>query len=185
MGRKQATSRTATRVAPRSLRLDVRGAAIIEFAICGSAFIALLLASLVTALTMFAQQYVQTLTDNMARQVLTGKIQMGGINADVFKKNTCAQLPKFLSCSRVMVELRRVNKFSDADLSAPTLTFDRNGNVINSWSYDSVGPGDIAVLRIFYLWPVTNGPLGFTLANVGSNQRLLIGTQVFKAETFS
>lgn len=179
------SSRSAARRVAARIWRDRRGTAIIEFAICGGAFLALLMASLITALTMFAQQYVQTLTDQMARQVLTGKAQMAGTSAAQFKQQTCAKLPTFLSCSKVMIDLRRADNFSSADAGRPALTYDSSGRVTNNWAYDTVAPGDIVVLKIMYMWPVSNGPLGFSVANAGANTRLLVGTQVFKAETYS
>lgn len=43
----------------------------------------------------------------------------------------------------------------------------------------------MVVLRILYLWPVPGGPLGVSLADSGPGQRLLTGTQMFKAEPFA
>lgn len=168
-----------------SLTTDRRGAAAIEFALCGSAFLALLIAILSTGLTLFAQQALQTVADDIARQVLTGRTAVAGVDADGFRRQACARLPAFLSCSRLMVDLRRADAFADADTGTPTLSFDDTGQVTNSWRFERVAPGDVVVLRILYRWPVPGGPLGVSLANSGDGQRLLVGTQLFKAEPFA
>lgn len=169
----------------RRLTADSRGAAIIEFAICGGAFIALTLATLVTALAMFAQQYVQSLAEEMARDVMTGKTQMAGTTAAQFKTQACAKLPPFLSCGKLMIDLRRASSFATANTGAPVIVYDSSGKPTNPWAYDNIAPGEIVVLKVMYLWPVSSGPLGFSLANAGANTRLLVGTQVLKSEAYS
>lgn len=164
---------------------DRRGVAAIEFALCGSAFLALLIAILSTGLTLFAQQTLQTVADQMARQVLTGKTAIAGVDADGFRRQACDRLPPFLSCTRLMVDLRRADAFASADVAAPTIRFDDKGQVINGWRFERVAPGDVVVLRLLYLWPVPGGPLDVSLANSGRGQRLLVGTQMFKAEPFA
>lgn len=168
-----------------ALTRDRRGVATIEFALCGSAFLALLIAILATGLTLFAQQVIQTVADQMARQVLTGKTQVAGVDADGFRRQACDRLPSFLSCARLMIDLRRADAFADADPGAPTLTFDDRGRVTNAWRFERVAPGDVVVLRVLYRWPVPGGPLDFSLADSGVGQRLLVGTQLFKAEPFA
>ena len=168
-----------------ALARDRRGVAAIEFALCGSAFLALLIAILSTGLTLFAQQSVQTVVDQMARQVLTGKTTIAGVDADGFRRQTCDRLPAFLSCARLMIDLRRADAFAGADITAPTIHFDDKGQVTNTWRFERVAPGDVVVLRILYLWPVPGGPLDVSLANSGDGQRLLVGTQMFKAEPFA
>ena len=168
----------------RQLGGDRRGAVIIEFAICATAFFGLLIACLVTALVMFAQQCIQTTADTMARKVLTGQAQMAGLTAEQFRQQACATLPAFLQCGKLMVDLTRAASFSAADLGAPVITRDNKGKITNNWRFDNAASGDVVVLRVMYIWPVPAAP-GFTLANAGSGQRLLIGTQVFKAEAYS
>lgn len=183
MRRVRPSFRSVQRVS--ALARDRRGVAAIEFALCGSAFFALMIAILATGLTLFAQQTLQTVADQMARQVLTGKTTIAGVDADGFRRQACDRLPPFLSCTRLMVDLRRADAFADADVAAPTIRFDDKGRVTNDWRFERVAPGDVVVLRILYLWPVPGGPLGVSLADSGPGQRLLTGTQMFKAEPFA
>lgn len=169
----------------RRLGRDRSGAAIIEFAICGAAFIALTLATLITALAMFAQQYVQSIAEEMARDVMTGKAQMAGTTAAQFKQQACGKLPPFLTCGKLMIDLRRASSFATANTSAPVVVYDSTGKPIIPQAYDAIAPGEIIVLKVMYLWPVSPGPLGFSIANAGKDTRLLIGTQVLKSEAYS
>jgi hypothetical protein len=72
--------------------------------------------------------------------------------------------------------------FSSASTTTPTLTFDANGNVTNTWSYQLGNPGDIVVVQVMYQWPVFLGPLGFNLSNLPNGNRLLVSSNVFKRE---
>ena len=121
----------------------------------------------------------------MARSIMTGQAQLAGTTAAQFKQQTCARLPSFLSCNRIMIDMRRANDFDSVDVAAPVIAFDRAGNVSNTWNFDSVAPGDVVILRVMYLWPITNLTFGRSLSNTSSGNRLLVGVQVFKAEDYS
>ena len=45
-------------------------------------------------------------------------------------------------------------------------------------------PGDIVVVRLFYKWPLYVTGLGFNIANVGTNQKLLTATAAFQNEPY-
>jgi Flp pilus assembly protein TadG len=167
------------------LRRDDRGAVLVEFAICGTAFIALLVACAQTALVFFAQQTIQTVAEDMARKVLTGQVTTSNTSAAAFKQATCQLLPPYMTCSRVYVDVRKATTFADVDTSAMGLTYDSDGNPTNGWSYQTGGSGDIVILRVMYLWNTPPGPMGFNLSNQVGNSRLLTGTMVFKSETYS
>ena len=166
------------------LRGDSGGAAIIEFALVGGVFIALLFGSLQIALIFFAQQSLETAAEATTRQIMTGQVQQGGMTASQFKTAACSNLPSFFNCSKLMVDIRTASSFSTATTSMPTLTYDSHGNVTNTWSYDTGGAGSIVVMRLMYVWPVLPGPLNFNLANQGANKRMLMATSVFKSEPY-
>ncbi|KQU59161.1 hypothetical protein ASG67_16675 [Sphingomonas sp. Leaf339] len=169
----------------RSLAVDTHGAVIIEFGLLAPAFIALLIAVLVMAVTAFAQQCVQTTADTMARRVLIGQTQLAGTNKEAFRQQACATLPSFMKCNQLIVDLQKANTFQDIDTTNLTLTYDSAGNVKDNWAYTPGNAGDVVILRVIYIWPISTGPLGFNISNIGGNQRLLIGTMVFKSETYS
>ncbi len=170
------------------------GAAILEFALVAAPFLALLIAILETALTFYAQQSIQTATETAARSLMTGATQSadatasGMTNAQLaarFKTTACAGLPTFLSCSKLLIDVEHANTFTSISTAAPRITFDANGNPSNNFIYDTGAAGDIVIIRLMYLWPVSSGPLGFSLANVSNNTHLLIGTSVAKTEPYA
>jgi Flp pilus assembly protein TadG len=163
---------------------DSRGGAAIEFALCGTAFLALLVATFQIVLVFFAQQSIQTATEAVARRVLTGQITATNTSKAQFKNAACAQLPAYMACSRLFVDVRRANDFNGIDTSLIALTYDAAGNINNNWQFDPGSSGDVVILRLLYLWPVTRVPMGFNIGNQTNGARLVIGTMVFKSEPF-
>jgi Flp pilus assembly protein TadG len=181
----------------RALRADARGASLIEFALIAPAFIALLLAILETSLVFFAQEALETAAEQAGRQLMTGQVQtsttagvlpgttVSANTAANFKTIACQQLYSFMSCSNLLVDVQNYATFDQVSTTKPTIIFDANGNPINTWSYATGGAGAIVVLRLMYIWRLPTGPLGFTVSDTGTNQKLLIATTVTKSEPYA
>jgi Flp pilus assembly protein TadG len=159
-----------------SLAGDRRGATLLEFAFVAAPFIALVFAGLETA--------VQTTNEAMARTVLTGDPQRASMSQSAFKTAACAQLPPFLSCSNLYIDVQSAQSFGSINRAPVNLTFDTSGNVTNSFTYNLGTRGDVVLLRMFYLFPVVSGPLGLSFATVGRSKRLLMGTMIAKTEPY-
>lgn len=187
--------------------------AILEFAIVGPAFIALLLAILYAMLIYLAQQMLETAAQNAGRLLLIGSAQTTtlanghvGMTASDFKNAICngasgtdasgnavtipVLLPPMLSCSRLTVNVATANSYNVASTAAPTFTYDSNGVLTSTgtgYSYQSGGAGQnrIVVLQLIYLWPTGTGPLGLNLSNQPNSNRMLVATSVFTAENYS
>jgi Flp pilus assembly protein TadG len=168
----------------KALARNKRGATIIEFAIVAAPFVALILATIQTSLVFFAQQTLETTAEKTARQLVTDQAQNAGMTQAQFKAAACANLPSFMSCSNLMIDVQTADSFADADTSTPVLTYDKNNNITNSWKFDAGSPGSIIVMRTMYLFPVIPVPLGFNLASAGNGKDLLIATSVFKSEAY-
>lgn len=83
-----------------------------------------------------------------------------------------------------MINVQTYASFSAASTAAPTLSYNAQGHVTNSWSFEPGGPGDIVVVQAMYQWPLVLGPLGFNLSNLGNGDRLLMSTAVFQNEPY-
>src|ERR1700731_5367557 len=69
-------------------RRNRRGSAAVEFALVAPVFFALLFAIIETGIMFFASQVLETVTQDAARQVMTGQAQAAGYNtAANFKTN--------------------------------------------------------------------------------------------------
>lgn len=165
------------------LAKDVQGATIIEFAFVAAPLIALIMAVFQTSITLFTQQALETATEKVGRVVMTGQASSAKMTAADFKKLTCGKLPSFMPCSAVMIDVNALDSISSIDTKKPTISYDKNGNVSNNWTFDPGEQGQIVIMRIMYLSPSTYGPLGFTLANQPNGRRLIVSTLVFKNES--
>jgi Flp pilus assembly protein TadG len=163
---------------------DTRAAVALEFALVGPMLIALILAILHTALIFLAQQGLETTAEATGRIIMTGQAQQSSMTQAQFKTAACATLPPYLQCSRLYVDVTSVANFSDASTAAPTFTYDNNGNVSNNFSFSTGARGSIAVVRLMYLWPTANGPLGLNFINTAGANRMLLATSVLKTEYY-
>lgn len=197
----------------KNLWKDRAGAAALEFAIVGPAFIALLLAILYTMLIYLAQQMLETTAEGAGRLLLTGFAQTTqapngtvGLNASDFKKAICngasgvnpsgqavstpALLPPLLSCSRLTVNVTTASSYNVTSATAPTFTYDSNGILVSTgtgYNYQSSGSGKnrIVALQLIYLWPTGKGPLGLNLIDEPNANRKLVATSVFTTEDYT
>lgn len=176
---------TARREVRRIFRADTRGTAAVELSLVALPFLALIIAALQIGLIFFSQSALEVATEKSSRLVLTGSQQSQGVTQQQFLATVCAKLPVILNnCSNLMVDAQVYTSFSSSNTSTPTITYNANGTVSNTWQYNIGGPNDIVVLRVMYLLPVVSGPLGFNLVNTSSSSRLLMATAVFKNEPY-
>jgi Flp pilus assembly protein TadG len=182
IGKTERRSRIRARL--RGLCREDRAATILEFALVAAPFFALLIAILETSLVFLGQQGLETAGEAAARLIVTGQAQQNGWTAAQYKTQVCNQLPPFLSCANLMVDVQTAASFDAADTSAPALTY-KNGAPSNSWQYQTGTAGSIVIVRLMYLWPVVTGPLGFNLSNQSGNNRLLIATSVAQTEPYT
>lgn len=186
--------------------------AVLEFAIVGPAFIALLLAILYTIMIYLAQQMLETAAQSAGRILLVGSAQTTtlnghtGMTAAEFKNAICngatgtdasgatitipAALPPMLSCSRLTVNVTAATTYSLANTAAPTFTYNSSGVVTStgtgySTQSGSSGKNRVVVLQLIYLWPTGKGPLGLNLIDQPNNSRMLVATSVLTTEDYS
>jgi Flp pilus assembly protein TadG len=182
---------TATQTVPitkrrrwRTFFADQKGATAVEFALVGPAFIALLVALIQTFLVFFAQQLLETSVNASSRAILTGQAQAQNMTQSQFASAVCSNLPILFNCNNLMIDVEVASAWSSANAGTPTLTYNSNGTVSNSWQFNPGNPGDIVVVRVMYLWPVFLGPLGFNLSNQPGNWRLIMASTAFMNEAY-
>ncbi|KQM94076.1 hypothetical protein ASE70_11825 [Sphingomonas sp. Leaf22] len=168
----------------RRLFADKRGAATIEFSLCAAGFLALLIGTLQVAVVFFVQNVVQTAAEKAAREVLTGQIP-SGTTQDQFRLRTCGNLPPFLTCSNLYVDVRKLSDLSAVGSVDAGVSVNAAGQVVDATRFELGGAGDIVVLRLLYNWPIGTAPLGLKLSNQDGDTRLIVGTMAFKAEPYA
>lgn len=179
---------------PRTLRLnDVfrrfganrRGSAAIQFALVAPLFFALLFAIVEVAMVFFANQILETGTQDTARSILTHQLQDNTATAAQAQKvhdDLCGRVNILLSCGGVLLDVRSYP--TNTQFTVPPL-FDAGGNAITAnftFQLPAANSSNIVVVRTFYKWPLLFTNLGFSLANIGTDKRLLTATSAFRVE---
>jgi Flp pilus assembly protein TadG len=182
-GRVRARAARLARAA-RRLACAREGSTAVEFALIALPFVVVLIAILQVAIVFLAQNELETAVEKVSRGLLTGATQQAAITQTQFASSVCSNLPALFDCSKLMIDLQTAGSFSGADTSAPTLTYDANGNVTNSWRFNLGASGDIMVLRVMYQFPVLPGLMNFNLSNLANGSRLLMATSVFQTESY-
>jgi Flp pilus assembly protein TadG len=182
-----AASTAAAKSVFRRFRGNRRGSAAVEFALVAPVFFALLFAIIETGIMFFASQALESLTQNAARQVLTGQAQTNP-SIKTLQDFTSAVCPPgsvqfvLFSCDQVFVDVKTYTAFSNVVINSQ---IDAKGNFDpSSLSYTPGGPGDIVVVRVFYQWPLFVTGLGYNIANLSNNKRLLVATAAFQNEPY-
>jgi Flp pilus assembly protein TadG len=161
------------------------GAAALEFAIVAAPFIALLLATMQTALAFFAGQVLESAVVDSSRAILTGSAQNSSTSQSGFASTVCGKVQALFNCSNLMIDVQTASSFASANTAKPTLTYDGTGKVTNNWAFQPGNPGEIVVMRVMYEWPVFLGPLGLNLSNESNGKLLLMATATFKNEPYT
>jgi Flp pilus assembly protein TadG len=177
-----AASSFSLRNALRRFRRHGRGSAIVEFALVAPVFFALLFAIIEMAMVFFAQQVLESITQESARMVLTGQAQSANlVDGTAFKtKYVCNQISVLFTCANVFVDVQSYPNFSSITINS---RIGSNGCFDGSNpQYSLGGPSNIVVVRLYYQWPLLVTGLGFNISNVCGSNRLLAATAAFQNE---
>ena len=179
----------------RRFRRSRGGSAAVEFALVAPMFFALLFAIIETGLMFFANQVLETLTQDSARVIQTGQAMTpGGISptqtgplteAQFQAKVVCANIPALLSCDNISIDVESYPP-TQAWPASFSNQIDSNGNFISSnLQYNTGGPCDVVIVRLFYQWQMFVTGLGYNISNLAGNKRLLWGSAAFRNEPYA
>lgn len=158
------------------------GIAAVEFGIVAAPFLALMFAIMETAIVFFASQTLETAVADSARLIMTGQAQQAGFTQAQFKQSVCAKILGLFDCANgLQIDVKTYTSFSSISTSKP---IDANGNLQTNFGYQPGSPGDIVVVRLMYQWPIYVSLLGFNLADMSGNKRLIIATAAFRNEPY-
>ncbi len=169
------------RAALRRFRRNRRGSAAVEFALVTPVFFALLFAIIETAIVFFAGQVLETVTQDSARQIMTGQAQTANYSQADFKTFLCTKIPALFTCANIFVEVKSYPTFPTVTVTEP---IDAGKNFVPPTSYCPGAGGDIVVVRVFYQWPLFVTGLGYNISNLTGSKRLLSATAAFRNEPF-
>jgi Flp pilus assembly protein TadG len=157
-----------------------RGSAAVEFAMVAPVFLALLFAILETGIIFFADQYLETLTQDGARMILTGQAQNGNFTSAQFHNFICNQVVALFNCNNIFVNVQSFSSFETLTATCPI----SNGTFVNNMQYSPGGPGNVVIVQLFYQWPQFVTGLGYNITNLNGNYRLLCATAAFRNEPY-
>src|ERR1700740_359686 len=100
MARRWTLSRSLFR-ATRRFGSDKKGSSAVEFALIGGPFFMMIFAIIETALMFFAQQALETATQDTARMIMTGEAK--SFTQTQFKDALCLKVATFISCTGIRV----------------------------------------------------------------------------------
>jgi Flp pilus assembly protein TadG len=180
-----AASTASVNKALRRFRRNRRGSAAVEFALVAPVFLALLFAIIETAIVFFANQVLETITQDSSRIVQTGQAQAAKYNKEDFKKEVVCTRPLanllFDCMSGVSIDVQSYSAFSNVVITDP---IDAARNFTDNMQYKPGNAGDIVVVRAFYQWPLFVTGLGYNISNLSGSKRLLTATAAFRNEPF-
>jgi Flp pilus assembly protein TadG len=177
----------------RRFRRNRRGSAAVEFALIAPLFFGVLFAIIETGMMFFANEVLETVTQDSARIIQTGQAMMpGGVTTTQtgpltpaqFKQYVCTQIPALFNCNNVYIDVESYSP-SQAWPASFSNQIDTNGNFVSgNLQYNTGGPCDVVIVRLFYQWPLYVTSLGFDLSNLAGNKRLLWGSAAFRNEPY-
>jgi Flp pilus assembly protein TadG len=175
-------NRNALKRQLRRFRRNRRGSAALEFALVAPLFFGMLFAILETGLMFFADQTLETATQDVSRLVFTGQAQNAGYTQAQFKDQVCARIHALFNCDAITYDVQTFASFSSVDTTTPINT--TTNQYVPTNKFDVGGPGDVVLVRVFYEWPLYVTALGFDLSNLGDGKRLLVATAAFRNEPY-
>lgn len=180
----------------RRLRSFVKnrdGATVIEFALLALPFSMLIFAIIESCIAFASEEYMQNITDDLARQLRTGDIDRNTETAEAFKTRFCNQFKTFAGdgCEdNVIIDLRNFPTFAQA-AALQTYVNDDNEIVVPGGAKFEPGPPESRnILRVFYPWPVMSDimrPRMSTVREAGllrDNATLHFATATWQNEPF-
>jgi Flp pilus assembly protein TadG len=164
----------------RRFRRSRRASAALEFALVAPVFFALLFAMIETAMVFFADQVMETITQDSARMIYTGQAQHASYTQQDFNKYVCSQIPALFDCNSVWIDVESSSSASGVNVNN---CVDASGNFVTA-QYSPGGAGDVVVVQMCYKWPIFVTGLGYNIANLPGSMRLLRASAAFKNEPF-
>ncbi|WP_421953111.1 TadE/TadG family type IV pilus assembly protein [Pelagibacterium sp.] len=168
------------RLARRFAQSD-RGVTAIEFAIVGPAFLALIGATIETALAFFAGYALDTAVIDSSRLIRTGQSAYISSEAN-YREALCDQLYGIFDCEQVRTSVRSIDDFASFSMTVP-LDAD-TGEWAMSNSYTSAAPLKTMMIEAYYKWPTFFNIPGLNAGQTADGKRLLAATHVFRTEPF-
>ncbi len=169
----------------RRFNANEEGTTAVEFAIIGGPFFLLIFAIIETSLLFFANQYLETVVDDITRLYRTGQISNISTKEDL-KDEMCSRIVALFDCTNIKIHVDTAAKFSD--LPPPPVASDHLD--ING-SYDpperlptDICPNQVLQMTASYEWPIYANYSAPLVADGLNDNALINVTAVVRTEGF-
>lgn len=183
----RATNETATAVTSTKtlgrFQADRSGSTAVEFSLLAIPFFALMFAIIESSLSFTAQQILANVTDDIARDIRTGRFKQGDVRQGTVADRICDRLDVLVSdgCPELEIDLRPYARFADVPTTIPL----RNNDINTTGFIVQSGPSlSINSIRVFYRWPIIADMVRSKLSNLKDGKTLLFATATWRNEPF-
>jgi Flp pilus assembly protein TadG len=161
-----------------------RGNASIEFAIVGSSFMLMLLASFEFGYMLFIQSVLDNAARDAARLIRTGQAQTSSNAQTTFQNLLCSEVGALIGCTSILYQAQVFNDWSDAQTSVNNgvTRNSSNGNLVSA-GFSAGTQGQIVVVTVTYNYPFFTPWIGGLVGN-GNSTAFLQSTVVFMNEPY-
>lgn len=161
-----------------------RGATAIEFAFVGPIFLAIVAATIETALTFFAAYTLDTAVIDSSRSIRTGQEEFR-TSPDVYRAAMCDRLYGIFDCQSVRISVSVVNNFPGFTPRTPVDAETGEWTIVEAFpGQDSpaIGSDSVVLVEAYYKWPTIFNIPGLHTGLTGDGKRLLAAAHMFKTE---
>jgi hypothetical protein len=139
----------------KRFKKNEEGTTAVEFAIIGGPFFLLIFAIIETSLLFFANQYLETVIDDVARLYRTGQIANIDTKAKL-RTEICSRIVALFTCSDLKFHVDAAPKFSGLeDPLDPSAHLDADGNFDPPERFPpNLCPNQVLELTASYEWPI-------------------------------
>ena len=166
---------------------DRRGATMIEFALLAFPFTLLVFAILESCISFAAEEYLQNVTDDVARQLRTGQLKSSTLTEAQLKSLICDRLEVFVAdgCPGLSIDLRNFDTFDKIAALKHTIT--SGGDIAidgGSFKFDPGPSQSKNILRVYYRWPVITDIMRSRMASLKDGKALHFAVATWQNEPF-
>lgn len=160
------------------------GSAAIEFAFVAPVFFLFLMGTMEVGIMFLASFVLQNATNDAAREIRTGQVQLGNVTQDQFRTMICNGISPLLSCdSNLQIDVETIQSFGQAAITNPITASGALDPTLKNWQPGTVC--SIVLVRAFYTYEVATPLLTPFLVNINSNQHLLTAAAAFRNEPYT
>jgi Flp pilus assembly protein TadG len=163
--------------------VDTSGAAAVEFALVGSTFMMMLLASFEFGYMLFVQSVLDNAARDAARLVRTGQVQTSSNPTNTFSAQLCSDVGSLIGCGNIIYQAQAFNAWSDAQTAVNTPATRSSTGAFVSAGFNPGSQGQILVVTVTYNYPFFT-PWIAGLLGGSTDTALLMSTVVFQNEPY-